>query len=432
MRRRQFLGALCLPGAALLAPPVRAPHAARAAARAVRAAAERDDTPDEAARDESFWFEVQQAYAVDRSLSNLNNGGVAPAPRGVLDALQRHEAFANELPAHNLWSVQDPKRETVRAMLARAFGAEAGEIAIVRNASEGLEICQQGFDLEPGDEVLTTNQDYPRMRATFRQRERRDGIRVVEIESLPVPCEDPRSIVAAFERHVTERTRLILMSHVVNLTGQILPVREIVALARARGIPVVVDGAHSFAHFPFEQAELGCDYYATSLHKWLGAPHGTGMLYVQKQRIGGLWPLMAAPEAMDADVRKFEEIGTHSLAPCLAIADALVFHEGIGPARKAARLRYLRDLWALPLLDASERVRLLTSLSPAFSCGVATVSIEGLDPLELQSYLWDERRILTVAIKHPEFEGLRISPNVYTTPAELARFVDCVLERLAR
>ncbi len=423
MRRREFLGAVALPTASALPVVCVDP---RAAVRAIAACLERDDPPSSAAADESLWAHVQAAYTVDRSVVNLNNGGVSPAAGSVQDAVARHLAFANQLPSHNLWHILSPQRETVRAELARTFGAAPDEIALVRNASEGLQICQLGIDLEPGDEVLTTNQDYPRMLTTFRQRERRDHLRLVEIENLPVPCEDPALIVERFAERITDRTRLILASHVVNLTGQVLPVRELCAIGRERAIPVVIDGAHGFGQFPFEQADLGCDYYATSLHKWLGAPHGTGMLFVRRDRISGLWPLMAAPQVMSKDIRKFEEIGTAPLGPLLGIADALILHHGIGARRKAERLRYLRDYWALRLLDASERVRLLTSLSPRFSCAIGTIAIEGLDTTALRNWLWNEHRILTVAIEHPEFSGLRVSANVYTTPRELDRFVDAV------
>ena len=228
-----------------------------------------------------------------------------------------------------MWRILEPQREPVRQRLARAFGCDGEEIALTRNASEGLQICQFGFDLEPGDEVLTTTQDYGRMITTFKQRERREGI-VLRQFDIPVPAEDPAEIVRLFESHITPRTRLILMCHMINLTGQILPVREVVAMGRRHGLPVIVDGAHSFAHFDFEHRDLDCDYYATSLHKWLFAPHGTGMLYVRRNLIADLWPLMAAPEPMSDDIRKFEEIGTHPAANYLAIAEALTFHQGLG------------------------------------------------------------------------------------------------------
>jgi selenocysteine lyase/cysteine desulfurase len=314
----------------------------------------------------------------------------------------------------------------VRRRLARRFGCDAEEVALTRNASEGLQICQLGLDLEPGDEILTTTQDYPRMVTTFKQRERREGV-VLRQFPIPIPSESPEEIVALFESHLGDRTRLVLMSHMINITGQILPVRQVVEMARRRGVPVIVDGAHTFAHFDFSRADLGCDYYATSLHKWLFAPHGTGMLYVARERIADLWPLMAAPDTMDADIRKFEEIGTHPAANYLAIAEALTFHEGIGPARKQARLVYLRDRWAKRALE-HERVRLHTSLAPGFACGIATVQIEGVDSVALADHLWASARILTVGIKHPEFEGIRVSPSVFTTLEEIDRFSEALLE----
>jgi selenocysteine lyase/cysteine desulfurase len=292
-----------------------------------------------------------------------------------------------------------------------------------------LQICQLGIDLKPGDEVLTTTQDYPRMVTTFKQRERREGI-VLRQFKIPIPAEDSAEIVRLFEEHITDRTRVILMSHMINITGQILPVRDVVRMARSKGIPVIVDGAHTFAHFPFTQSDLDCDYYGTSLHKWLFAPHGTGLLYVRRNRVRDLWPMMAATTEQSDDIRKFEEIGTHPAAGYLAIGEALTFHEGLGPERKAARLRFLRDSWAKRLL-LNDRVRLHTSFKPEFSCGIATVQIDGVDSRALNQYLWERNRIITVAIVHDEFEGLRVSPSVYTSPHELDRFCD-VIETVIR
>ena len=423
--RRQFFGALGRPAAAATAAalvPDALPHL-------IDLLATYDGTPADIARDESYWDAVQQAFTVDRSLINLNSGGVSPSPTVVQRAMKRHLDYSNAAPPYTLWRVLEPQREGVRHRLARAFGCEAEEIALTRNASESLQICQFGFDLQPGDEVLTTDQDYPRMITTFEQRARREDIRLVRC-SIPVPAEDPDEIVRIFERHITPRTRLILMCHMINLTGQILPVKPVVQMARERGIPVIVDGAHSFAHFDFTHADLDCDYFATSLHKWLLAPHGTGMLYVRRDKIADLWPLMAAPERMEDDIRKFEEIGTHPAANYLAIAEALTFHQGIGAARKAARLRYLRDVWADRLL-AHDRVRLHTSRKPQFSCGIATVQIEGIDPGKLVQHLWRVHRIIVTPIKHERFEGIRVSPNIFTTCEELDRFGDA-MERVVR
>jgi len=423
--RRQFLENVGLPFTAATA-AVAWPRAAAARSLDVLATlAGATGTPEEIAADESFWFAAQEAFTVDRSLVNLNNGGVCPAPAVVQEAMKRYLDYSNTAPAYVLWQILEPQKETVRARLARYFGCDPEEIALTRNASEGLEICQSGFDLKRGDEVLTTNQDYPRMITTWRQRERREGV-VMKQFSIPVPCEDPARIVSLFEQNVSPRTRLILMCHVINLTGQILPVRDVVAMARRRGIPVIVDGAHAFAHLVYDRDALDCDYYATSLHKWLMAPHGTGMLYVRRDRVKELWPLQASPPEMDGDIRKFEEVGTHPAANTLAISEALTFHLGLGPKRKEARLRYLRDYWAKRLL-ASDHVRLLTSLKPEFSGGIGNFRVEGLDCGALQQHLWNRHRIHTVGIKHPEFEGIRVTPNVYTTLDELDRFSDAVL-----
>ncbi len=421
MDRRSFLGSIVAPalGATAVLPVLNSRGLAVAAELSRHAG-----QPADVARDEAYWFEVQQAFTVDRSLINLNNGGVSPSPTVVQEAMKRHLDYSNTAPTYAMWRILEPQREGVRQRLARHLGCDTEEIALTRNSSESLQTCQFGFDLKPGDEVLTTNQDYPRMINTFLQRERRDGIKLIQF-SIPVPAEDPAEIVRRFEERITPRTRLILMCHIVNLTGQILPVRQVVALARKRGVPVIVDGAHSFAHWPFTRDELDCDYYAASLHKWLFAPHGTGLLYVRRERIADLWPLMAAPPEMKGDIRKFEEIGTHPAANYLAIGEALTFHEGIGPSRKAARLRFLRDYWASRLLE-HDRVRLHTSLRSELSCGFATVQIEGLDSAALTEYLWDRHRIIATSIKHEEFEGIRVSASVYTTLEELDRFHDAV------
>ena len=413
--RRQFLGALVLPAAACT---VRTrPGAMLSALQSAR----------DAGDGESYWSQISRAFTVDRSIVNLNNGGVSPSPALVQEAMKAHLDFSNKAPVHTMWRVLEPEIEGVRARLAQLAAVDPEELAITRNASEGLETCLFGFDLQRGDEVLTTTQDYPRMITTLRQRERREGI-VLKQFPLPVPTDDPAEVVARFAANITPRTKLILVSHVVFLTGAILPAKEVVALGRERGIPVIVDGAHAFAHFDFTIGELDCDYYASSLHKWLHAPHGTGLLHVRRDKIKGLWPLMAAPDTLDADIRKFEEIGTHPAANHLAISEALVFHEGIGPKRKEERLVELRNYWA-DRLKGRERVRFQTPLAPGRSCGIATVGIEGVEPKALADWLWEEHKIIVVAIEHAEISGIRVSPSVYTTKSELDRFSDA-LERV--
>jgi len=426
LTRRALFRTIVPPAAAGLTLAALEPRRAAAALAAVRGTT---DAPEDVARDESYWFEIQQAFTIDRSIVNFNNGGVSPAPAVVQQSLARNLAFSNQAPAYTMWRILEPQKEAVRQRVARFFGCDTEEIAFTRNASESLQTCQLGFDLEPGDQVLTTTQDYPRMITTFRQRERRDGIELVQIQ-IPIPAEDPDEVVRRFEAAITERTRLILISHMINITGQILDVRPVVQMARRRGIPAIVDGAHSFAHFHFRHDDLDCDYYGSSLHKWLFAPIGTGLLYVRREKIGGLWPLMAAPDAKDDDIRKFEEIGTHPCPHYLAIGDALTFHLGIGPENKTARLVYLRDRWAKRALE-NDRVRLHTSLLPGKACGIATVQIDGVASTALADHLWNAHKIFTVAIEHDELEGIRVSPSVYSTIEEVDRFAEAV-ERVAK
>lgn len=383
----------------------------------------------EAARtDDDFWAFIQQSFTSGRGIVNLNNGGVSPSPRIVTEALERYTWQQEDTTAYTMWQILEPQSERIRTELAAIFGCDREEIAITRNASESLEILLFGLDLKRGDEVLTSTQDYPRMITTLRQREQREGIVLKQVK-LPLAPKDPSSITRAFEAGITPKTRVMLVSHVVNITGQITPLRELCELGRSRGIEVIVDGAHSFAHFPFTRDEVGCDYFATSLHKWLFAPKGTGMLYVKRDKIERVWPLMAAEKKQATDIRKFEEIGTHPAAPRLAIGEAILFHRAIGAERKGVRLRTLARRWQNRLREIP-RVRIHTPLDEAQSCAVGTVEIEGIEPGPIQQYLFDKHRIFVTPIVHDEFRGLRITPSVYTTFEEIDRFAD-VMEMIA-
>lgn len=385
-----------------------------------------ENNPVLAAQDEDFWAQIQAAFTQDRNLINFNNGGVCPAPRIVQEAMKRQLDVMNQAPSYHMWRQLEPEVESVRKRLAKHFGCDAEEMAITRNASEALEIALNGIDLKPGDEVLTTDQDYPRMITTIKQRVRREGIQLTQV-SFPTIPKDPKELVDAIERGITSKTRLVLICHVINLTGQIWPVNAVVTMCRKRGIPVVVDGAHAFAQFPFLNAQLDCDYYGTSLHKWLMSPIGTGFLYVRKSKIASLWPLMAASEEQDKDIRKFEEIGTHPAANHNAIAEALTFHEMIGEERKAARLRYLRSRWVDKLVG-EKNVGFNTNLSPVHSCGIANVYIKGIEPGALHTWLLDKYGIWTTPIGHAQYQGLRITPNVYTTLTEIDLFAEAMLK----
>jgi isopenicillin-N epimerase len=386
--------------------------------------------PGAVAADESYWREIQQAFTLDRTIINLNNGGCCPSPRIVHDALKRYLDISNQAPVYHMWQILEPNIETVRRRLAAEFGCDPEELAITRNASEALQIAQLGIELKPGDEVVTTNQDYGRMLDTWEQRVRRDGIALKKI-SFPVP---PRSLDELGDRVIgafSPATRVVHFCHITNLTGQIFPVRRICDEARRRGIKTVVDGAHAFAHFPFKATDLGCDFYGTSLHKWLLAPIGTGFLYVRRENIQSLWPLTPAGAAKENDIRKFEEIGTHPAANHNAIAEAMSFHDGIGIARKAARLRYLRDRWAMRLAQ-HPKIRLHTNLEPAFSCAIGTVQITDVPTAKVVARLWERWRIIATPIVHPEYEGARVTPNVYTTIEEVDTFAAAMEEIAAK
>jgi selenocysteine lyase/cysteine desulfurase len=319
-----------------------------------------------------------------------------------------------------MWQILEPQSETIRAGLAEMFGCDAEEIAITRNASESLETLLLGLDLKPGDEILTTTQDYGRMLTTLRQRELRERLKLNLIK-VPIAPRDVNDLATPFERAITPRTRLIMIAHQINLTGQIMPVRRVCEMARARGIETIVDGAHAFAQFDFKLDDLQCDYYGTSLHKWLYAPKGTGLLYVKKDKIPKVWPLMAAEDKQKTDIRKFEEIGTHSAAMRLAIGEAVAYHNAIGAKRKEARLRYLSRYWMNKLKDVP-RIGFNTSFDDVQSCAIANVRVDGVDPVKIGSYLMAKHKIFTTPIVHEEFTGIRITPNLYTTLWELDRF----------
>jgi selenocysteine lyase/cysteine desulfurase len=381
--------------------------------------------------DEDYWGEIQRAFDCDRTMTNLNNGGCSPTPSHVLEQMIRDLKFSNELPVIHMWQTLEPRIESVRRELARSFGCDPEEMAITRNASEANETMIFGLDLRRGDEVIVSNQNYGRMITAWEQRVRRDGI-VLKQVSFKLPPPSTEYLLDQFKAAVSPRTRVIEMTHITNLSGQILPVREMVRWARPKGIAVFVDGAHAYAQFPFTRDELECDYYGTSLHKWLLAPIGTGFLYVRRSRQKELWPLMAAPASMDENIRKYEEIGTHPAANHNAISVALAFHNAIGVERKVARLRYLRDRWARRLQRESDRVRMLTPLDSPASAGIGLLHIDGLAPDKLAPWLFEKHKIVATAIMHPEFDGLRVTPNVYTTLDEVDLFADRVLEAIRR
>jgi selenocysteine lyase/cysteine desulfurase len=383
-------------------------------------------TPADVAKDEFYWREIQQSFALDRTVINLNTGHHCSQPDVVLNAVKRYLDIENQAPGY--YGAQLGRNvESVRRGLAEEFGCDIEELAITRNASESLQILQNGIDLAAGDEVITTEQDYPRMLTTWDQRMRRDKIVVTRLQ-FPVPT-TADDLYARIEKAITPKTKVLHFCHITNLTGQLFPVQRICRLARTRGIRTIVDGAHAGAQFPFKLRDLECDSYGVSLHKWLLAPLGTGILYVRRDLIDKFWPLQAAPASSTTDIRKFEEIGTAPQAVKLAIADALAFHQAIGAERKAARLYYLTMRWANALRD-NPRIRMHSSLKPGETWGLATVGIDGMEVSKMTSFLFDKYRIIVAGLSRSpmpgqqfDWQGLRITPNVYTTIGEIDTFI---------
>ena len=386
-----------------------------------------DRPPGDVAKDEFYWREIQTAFKLDRTLINLNNGFTSPCPRVALEAVWRYMDMINMLPVHYQGMVAQ-NVQTIRLRMAAEFGCDPEEMALTRGASESLQIAQNGIDLKAGDEVITTEQDYPRMLTTWDQRMRREGIKVTRLQ-FPVPTTQD-DLYQRFEKAISPRTKVFHFCHVTNLTAQMFPVARLSRLARSRGIVTIVDGAHALGHFPFKLRDLECDAYGVSLHKWLLAPIGNGCLYVRKEMIPRFWPLQAAPEHQDADIRKFEAIGTHPWAIRAALGEALAFHQAIGAERKAARLRYLTLRWA-NALKVHPRIKVLTDLSePAQAWGVAAVDIEGIDVRDLAKFLMDKYRIIVVPLVGGappnqvfDYQCIRVSPNIYTTLEEIDTFV---------
>ena len=391
----------------------------------------KDSSPTEIAQDEDFWFYVQQAFDCDRSIINLNNGGVHPAPKIVMDAVHRYLDFANGAPVYNSWQVLRPRKELIRKKLADTFGCSAEEIAITRNVTEAMQIALLGLELKPGDELLTTTHDYPSMKYALLQREKREGVKV-KMFPFRYPPKNIKELADAFKKNITPRTKLIEVCHITNLTGQIFPIREICQMARKRGIEVVVDGAHAFGHFEFKQKDLDCDIYGANLHKWMMAPIGTGFLYVKKEKIKKIWPLFPALNPQGDDIRKFEHIGTHPDYLELAIGEALAFHHGIGGKRKEERLRYLRNYWA-KALEKLPGVKILTSYDPEQSCGIGAFTVENMDLGKLVQVLFKKHKIYIITVGVPSFDlegenitGIRVTPSIYTTLRELDAFIEAV------
>ncbi len=383
-------------------------------------------SPQDVARDETFWYQIRQAYTVSTTFINLNNGGVSPQPKVVQEAVAFYNRLSNETPTYYMWRLLKREIAVIKSNLAELAGCDAEELVINRNATEALETIIFGLRLQKGDEVVLCKQDYNNMMSAWKQREKRDGI-VLRWVDLKMPIEDKNAIIQQYTSLFNQRTKIVHITHMINWNGQILPVKEIAEIAHQQDIEVVVDGAHTFAQFDYNIPDLGCDYFGTSLHKWLCAPFGTGMMYVKKDKIKNLYPLFAAEDPESDRIDKFEAFGTRSLAIEIAIGHAINFHQMIGSERKHQRLLYLKNYWIDRIKD-HPKVHIHTSQHPAFGGAIGLFSIEGKTPNEVQKLLHNKPRIHTVAINHTSIHGVRITPNVYTLIKELDKLVKEILK----
>ena len=386
-------------------------------------------SPKELAMDEDYWSVVQQGFTVNPALINLNNGGVSPSPRIVQEAVEQFNKMSNEGPSYYMWRILDQGREPLRYKLAQLAGCDAEEIAINRNATEALNTVIFGLNLKAGEEVIGTKQDYPNMMNAWRQRAEREGIIYTQL-SFKYPIENEEEIVSAFEKAITPKTKIFHITHMVNWVGQIMPVKKLCELAKKHNIQTIVDGAHSFGLMDFKIPDLGCDYFGTSLHKFLSAPIGSGMLWIKKENIEKIWPLVCNDNPKGSDIRKFETLGTRSFPIEQGIGEAINFHTAIGSKRKEERIRYLKNYWATRVLNIP-KVKIKTSLKDAYSCAICGVSIDGMTPGELDAALFNEYKIHTVGIVWENVSCVRITPHVYTRLQDLDKLVFAI-EKLAK
>ena len=378
------------------------------------------------AQDEAFWASIRAKFKLKPDYINLENGYYCMQPEEVLEAFIAKVREINYEASYYMRTRQYPSKEAVRNRLAQAAGCASEELIITRNTTESLDTVIAGFDWKPGDEAVMAEQDYGAMLDQFDLQARRYGM-VNRRVSLPLDPTADEEIVDLYASAITPKTRLLMVGHMVNITGHILPVRKLADMAHARGVQIMVDGAHAFAHLDFRIPDLDCDYYGASLHKWLGANLGAGILYVRKDRIEKLWPLYGDKSFADQDIRKLNHTGTHPVHTDLAIMNALDFHESIGIARKEARLRYLQNYWTKQVRGLP-RIVLNTPSDPRRSCAIANVGIAGLAPRDLAKALLEKHRIWTVAIETANVHGVRITPHLYTSTAELDAFVKALRE----
>ena len=378
------------------------------------------------AKDEEFWLKIRGDYTLKPEYINLENGYYCFMPTQTLEHQIEHMRMVNYEGSYYMRTVQVDNKKKVANKIAEIVGCTGEEVVITRNATESLDLIIGGLHWNAGDEAVMAEQDYGAMLNHFKFVERRFGV-VNKMVSIPNHPKDDQEIVDLYAAAITDKTRLLMVCHMVNITGQVLPIRKIVDMAHARGVEVMVDGAHAFCHVDFNMQELACDYYGSSLHKWLSAPLGSGMLYVKKDKIDNIWPLLAERDLEPNDIGRLNHIGTHPVHVDLAILNAIEYQNVIGMKRKEARLKYLQHYWTSQLRDHAN-VIINTPVEMQRHGGIGNVGVDGIEPADLASLLMAEYRIFTVAIDRPGVRGLRITPNVYTTTAELDSLVSAIQE----
>ena len=374
--------------------------------------------------EEDYWSQIQQAYTTSTQIINLNNGGVSPSPQIVQDAVERYSKYTNEAPSYYMWRILDQGREPLRENMAKYAGCSPEEIAFNRNATEALDTVILGLPLRAGDEVVLNKYDYPNMLHAWRQREMRDGIRLKYVE-FPIGSANEDAIVEAYTAQMSPQTRVVHITHLINWNGQVLPAKRIAAEAHKRNAEVLIDGAHSFAHLDYKIPDLGGDYYGTSLHKWLSAPIGTGLLWVKKEKISKLFPLVPNDNPKSDNIRKFENLGTRPFPLEQAIGVALRFQEAIGNVRKETRLRFLKNYWSE---EAKNWPKIKINTPQNASCALAHVSVEGKTAAEVENFLFSKYKIHTSPIQWEALNGVRITPHVYTTLKDLDRLKEALFQ----
>jgi selenocysteine lyase/cysteine desulfurase len=380
------------------------------------------------ATDEDFWVAVRDGYRLKPDYINLENGYYNIQPGEILDAFIGHVKEVNYQGAYYMRTVQFERKKAIAARLAALAGCAPDELIITRNTTESLDMIIAGYPWKEGDEAIMAEQDYGAMLQMFRQVERRHKV-VRKIVSVPNHPASDEEVVEVYSRAITPRTKLLMVSHMINITGQILPVRKICDMAHARGVEVMVDGAHTYAQIRHSIPELGCDYYGASLHKWLSTPLGAGILYVRQGAADKIWPLLAEPDDSTTGIARLNHTGTLPVHTDLAIGDALDFYAALGPERKEARLRYLQQYWTSKVREVAN-VIVNTPVEPSRSCAIANVGIKGMKPADLAARLLSQYKIYTVAIDSPaaNVQGVRITPNIFTLPSELDELVKALHE----